>query len=189
MILARAYRVSARQALQSSWGCLGYRHACLSSLASQAAHSLDNLYLRGVVVEEQAVPNYSQTRRLPSSVSWGIFLPVIPHRFCWLAILRSMPLFSPPRILPSVWACDLKPSKNTCALSNFSSGLCCNLPDIQKQKARKFSLGGWEWQGRYRGMKTEKKISQLVTFFIINEINADSLLETQHSDYKSHLGV
>lgn len=33
--------------------------------------------------------------------------------------------------------------------------------------------------------RKEKKDFQLVTFIIINEINADSLLETQYSDCKS----
>lgn len=34
-----------------------------------------------------------------------------------------------------------------------------------------------------------KNISQLVTCIIINEINADGLLEFQPSDYRSGLGV
>lgn len=37
--------------------------------------------------------------------------------------------------------------------------------------------------------KQEQKNSQLVTFIIINEIHADGLLETQHSDHKSGWGV
>ena len=57
------------------------------------------------------------------------------------------------------------------------------LPEIRKQKARKLSLGvGVRGELQRDGVvfteRIENKDFQLITFIIVNEINADGLLET-----------